>query len=302
MKTTTTQFTSYGNLAIVQFTVEPFATFPFSPGVPELKTGGLVITEATGAGIVGTLTAINNTGSYLLLTDADVLTGAKQNRVLNKSVLLNPMSKTPLDVSCVERRRWHYTSGNFDNSGNVADPDLRREKASPSASGMRVDGFGMDDTQMRVWDHVRFKMSMMNFESSTESYSELQEFRMNEKRREFPECEPEKESNGIAVFMDSKVLCADIFGTKEVYQYYFPMLRDSAFRMAQTGRSQKSPDKHEAFYKVMEAIDNLGTASRRPEETYRGSGLFSIAENDSMVGFELTMLGQMIHSAVFVRQ
>jgi hypothetical protein len=70
-------------------------------------------------------------------------------------------------------------------------------------------------------------MSLTNFESSTESYSELQEFRMNEKRREFPECEPDKESNGMAVFMDTKVLCADIFGNKEVYKYYFPMLRDS---------------------------------------------------------------------------
>ncbi len=165
MKTTTNHFTSCGNLAIVQFTVEPFTTFPFIPAVPELKTGGLVITEATGEGIVGTLTAINNTGSYLLLTDADVLTGAKQNRVLNKSVLLNPMSKTPLDVSCVERRRWHYTSGNFDSSGNVADPDLRREKASPPASGTGFDGFGMDDTQMRVWDHVRTKMAMMRLEA-----------------------------------------------------------------------------------------------------------------------------------------
>ncbi len=83
--------------------MEPFTTFPFIPAVPELKTGGLVITEGNRRRNLGTLTAINNTGSYLLLTDADVLTGAKQNRVLNKSVLLNPMSK-PLDVSCVKKK------------------------------------------------------------------------------------------------------------------------------------------------------------------------------------------------------
>lgn len=301
MKTTTTHFTSYGNLAIVQFTVEPFATFAFSPAVPELQTGGLVITEATGEGIVGTLTAINNTGSYLLLTDADVLTGAKQNRVLNKSVLLKPMSKTPLDVSCVERRRWHYISGNFDNSRNVADPDLRREKASPSASGMRIDGFGMDDTQMRVWEHVSLKMSMSNFASSTESYSDLQEFRMNEMRREFPECEPDKESNGMAVFIDSKVLCADIFGNREVFRYYFPMLRDSAFRIAQTGSKQKTPDMHEAFYRVQESVDDFLKADKHPDESYTGAGTLRIAENGTLTGSCLSMDGEMIHGVLFVK-
>lgn len=301
MKTTTNQFTSYGNLAIVQFTVEPVATLPFKPAVPELQTGGLVVTEATGEGIVGTLIAVNNTESFLLLTDADVLTGAKQNRVLNRSVLLKPMSKTSLDVSCVERRRWHYTSGNFDNSRNVADPDLRREKASSSASGLRADGFEMNDTQMRVWSHVRLKMEETNFASNTESYSDLQEFRMNEMRREFPECEPDKEANGMAVFMDSKVLCADIFGNQEVYRYYFPMLRDSAFRMAKTGKKQKSPDMHEAYYKVAEALDNFETAARHPEESYPGAGTSKIAESQDLLGFELTMENQVIHSVFFAK-
>jgi hypothetical protein len=51
-----------------------------------------------------------------------------------------------------------------------------------------------------------------------------------------------------------------------------------------------------SFAKALE-----GKASN-PEETHLGSGSLSIAENDSLVGFELTMQGQMIHSAVFARQ
>ena len=94
------------------------------------KKGGLIISESTGEGIVGKLVAVNNTASYLLLTYADVLIGAKQNRILNKSILLLPMSKTILDVSCIERLRWQYTEKNFSNPGTVAYPDLRKEKAS----------------------------------------------------------------------------------------------------------------------------------------------------------------------------
>ena len=301
MKTKTTQFTAYGNLAIVQFSVEPETTFLFKPAVPELKTGGLIISEATGSGIVGTLIAVNNTESFLLLTDADVLTGAKQNRVLNKSVLLKPMSKTSLDVSCVERRRWHYTSGHFDNSRNVADPDLRREKASSSASGLRANGFELNDTQMRVWSHVRHKMSEVNFESNTESYSDLLDHRMSRMRSEFPACDPAEASNGLAVFIDSKVLCADIFGNNEVYRYYFPMLRDSAFRMANTDKKQKAPDMHEAYYRVQEVVESFLKAEMYPDESYTGEGSFKTVENKSLTGFDLSVKEEVIHGVLFAK-
>ena len=108
-----------------------------------------------------------------------------------------------------------------------------------------------------------------------------------------------KDCNGLAVFMDSKVICADLFGTAEVYRYYFPMLRDSAFRMALTGRKQKSPDMHEAYYKVLEALDSFETAVRHPESNYTGAGVFNIVEAKNIIGFELTQEGQLIHDALF---
>lgn len=102
METTTKTMIAYGNCTLVQLSVQPGTTFRFKPGGPAIETGGLVISEADGIGIVGSLVALNNTESFLLLTDADILVGAKQNRVLNKSVLLAPFSKTILDVSCIE--------------------------------------------------------------------------------------------------------------------------------------------------------------------------------------------------------
>jgi hypothetical protein len=55
---------------------------------------------------------------------------------------------------------------------------------------------------------------------------------MKKSGQEFPVCEPETRCNGLAVVLDGKVVCLDLFGTEVVYKYYFPMLRDSAFRMA----------------------------------------------------------------------
>jgi hypothetical protein len=48
MITSTKQFTVYGNLALVQFHVEPETIFNFKPAGPEMESGGLVISEATG--------------------------------------------------------------------------------------------------------------------------------------------------------------------------------------------------------------------------------------------------------------
>jgi len=301
MKTTTKHFTTYGNLGLVQVRVEPETNFRFSPAGPEMKSGGLLISESTDSGIVGKLIALNNTEFHLLLTDADVLIGAKQNRVLNKSVLLAPMSKTILDVSCIERGRWQYAGKNFTSPSNVVNPDLRKEKAASIARKKMKPENIFEDTQSKVWSHVSRKMSEMSYENATESYSSMLSFHMDRIAGDFPECEPEKDCNCLAVVLGPKVICADIFGTAEAYKYYFPMLRDSAFRMAKPGKEIKSPDMHEAFYRVLDTLDAFEAVQRHPDEAYTGAGEFKIAENDLMVGFELISGGEIIHDVLFTK-
>ncbi len=233
MKTTAKNLTVYGNLGLVQVKVETGTELMFRPAGPELKTGGLVISEATGEGVVGKLLALNNTHAHLLLTDADVLVGAKQNRVLNKSMLLAPLSKTVIDVSCIERLRWNYTSENFSHPDSVANPDLRNEKAR--AMFCLKEEPGEPETQRAVWSHVHEQIMNEGCDSKTESYAELIRFRMETSGNDFPSCEPAEGCNGLAVILDGKVCSIDLFGREDVYRYYFSMLMNSAFRMAQPG-------------------------------------------------------------------
>jgi len=302
MKATTKKLTTYGNLGLVQLRVEPLADFKFRPGGPELKTGGLVISESSGQGIVGELLAINNTEAFLLLTDADVLVGAKQNRVLNKSILLAPLSKTVVDVSCIERLRWHYTSGSFSSPQSVADPDLRKEKAS-TLSFMRSGSEDQKpDTQRTVWSHVNDRIMEAGCASKTESYADLINYRMKSAANDFPKCEPERGCNGLAIVLDRKIISADLFGSEDVYSHYFPMLRDSAFRMAVNGKKVKAVDQHEAFFKALDLIDNFEAADRHRDGNYSGAGLFNLAETTGMIGAELLFDGQLIHTAIFGKQ
>jgi hypothetical protein len=161
------------------------------PGQPS-GSGGLIISELTASGSVGQLAALNQTSDYLLLTDADVLTGAKQNRVVNRSVLLAPMGKTVIEVSCVERLRWNYRSASFSTPGSVADPGLRGRKAGTFSRMKPEHEMDFRDTQGEVWDHVSANLACEGVHSQTESFEELLQVRMQKADRAFPECNPEK--------------------------------------------------------------------------------------------------------------
>ena len=168
-----------------------------------MSNGSLIITEAAETGIVSRLMAINNIGSYLLLTDADVLTGAKQNRIVNRSVLLAP-GKTILDVSCVERLRWHYTDKHFSGSSTSADARLRQVKAvSLSRSGKKIPEPGME-IQREVWDYVHQNMANENFSDLTENYLNLVQYSLREKATKFPVCKAKKGCRGVAVMVEEK--------------------------------------------------------------------------------------------------
>jgi hypothetical protein len=296
MHTTAKHLTRHGNLALVQLRMDPLSLFAFRPGGPELQCGGLEISESSGQGVVGQLMAVNNTKDHLLLTDADVLVGAKQNRVLNKSVLLAPLSKTLIEVSCVERLRWHYTSEHFINPSSVADIDLRKSKMSPmffDPDEVRMSDSG---TQKRVWDCVHNSLNEAGVHSHTESYEELAAHQA-EKMTGIPDCEPAPECNALVILSDRKVVSMDLFGNEDSFRHYFPLLRDAAFRSAPGGAAQIDP--HEAYYKACDAVDNFLEAKRIKEESYSGTGLMELAADGNLSGFILTIQGQLVHGAGF---
>jgi hypothetical protein len=302
MKTKAIHFTAFGDAAIVQVSSEPLSSFPFLPAGPAILSGGLIISELTATGSVGQLTALNKTADYLLLTDADVLTGAKQNRVLNRSVLLAPSGKTVIDVSCVERLRWDYRSPSFSTPQSVADPSLRGRKAGTFSRMKPERDQEFRNTQGEVWDHVSMKLRSEGVISNTESYEELLQFRLQKAERAFPECNPAAGCNGLAVIIDGKVISADLFGNEESYRYYFPMLRDAAFTLSSPEAKKKQIDTHEAYFKAMEAFDEFSDADRKPEESYIGAGTLQLVDSEHLTGFSLTYNEELIHNALFARQ
>jgi hypothetical protein len=90
---------------------------------------GFRVSEVDAAGSVPELAVVNPLDSNVLLYDGEELLGAKQNRILNVTVLVAAQSETRIPVSCVEQGRWHARSASFGAACHAAYPELRRRKA-----------------------------------------------------------------------------------------------------------------------------------------------------------------------------
>jgi len=117
-----------------------------------IDAGVLTVTEVDESGTVPELLAANSADRPVLLIDGEELQGAKQNRILNTSVLLPPKSKTRIPVSCVEEGRWSHTSRTF-KSGNYAPSSLRQRKSRDVQYSLRARG-RVESDQGAIWDSV----------------------------------------------------------------------------------------------------------------------------------------------------
>ena len=88
-----------------------------------LRRGEAVVEEVNESGSVPNLAVTNKCKRPLLIPEGEILIGAKQNRVINVTVLVAAGVKFVLPVSCVEAGRWRYQSRHFE-SKFCAPPSL----------------------------------------------------------------------------------------------------------------------------------------------------------------------------------
>ena len=90
---------------------------------------GLRFEEIGASGSVPELRVVNPLAEHVLLYDGEELVGAKQNRILNVSVLVGAETELPIPVSCVEQGRWRHMSMQFRAAPHAAHAELRGRKA-----------------------------------------------------------------------------------------------------------------------------------------------------------------------------
>jgi hypothetical protein len=112
-----------------------------------------VITEVSEGGSVPDLRVVNKGDARVLVLDGEELRGAKQNRVLNTTILIDRHSSLVVPVSCTEQGRWSYAGREFAESEIVADRQVRFAMKD-SLNRSLASGAGHRTDQGRVWSEV----------------------------------------------------------------------------------------------------------------------------------------------------
>jgi hypothetical protein len=121
--------------------------------VEALALDGFKITEVSEGGSVPSLRVINETPHHVLLFDGEELKGAKQNRILNTSILIAAGTSLDVPVSCTEQGRWSYESAEFGASGSVAYAELRKRKSADVAVSLEQSKAHFSN-QSAVWQEI----------------------------------------------------------------------------------------------------------------------------------------------------
>jgi hypothetical protein len=175
-----------------------------------IQAGSVAVEEVSEGGSVPNLLVTNSGDSRVLFLEGEELRGAKQNRVLNTSVLVAAHSKTPIPVSCVERGRWRYRSRQFESSDSHSSSKLRHILKKSAYLSMKS-GHGYTSDQGQVWKEVDRQMASLNSSSPTAAMSdtfETNQVRLDGFRERLKYVEG---ATGVAVAVGKKVVALDLF-------------------------------------------------------------------------------------------
>jgi len=207
---------SYGRMEVIPL-------FSSQDAGPEYLTLGqalaqnqVLITEVSKSGAVPELKVVNKGKTPILLLDGEEIAGAKQNRVLNTSIIVPGESEIEIPVSCTEHGRWAYSSPAFYDSRVMMDYKIRaRKMASVNISRKHRATYEAD--QIGIWDDIEKMSEKAKVRSPTGAMKDVFEssyHAMDEYLAAFP---LQQGQQGVLVYLDGRPAGMEFLSRPEAY-------------------------------------------------------------------------------------
>jgi len=188
-----------------------------------LAQGTVRVTELPTGGSVPELRLENNADLPVLLVDGEELIGAKQNRVLNLTILAPAKHTTVIPVSCVEAGRWRMECSDLQVADHFMYSLGRGERVSQVTAAMRSNGTRKSD-QEAVWSNIAAKATRLMASSPTGAMSAIYE-RHASSVEEFARAFAWQEGQcGVAFAIGGRILGLEIFDHPAVMRKFFQKL------------------------------------------------------------------------------
>jgi hypothetical protein len=286
---------TYENLTVVPILTKVRNKVKYLPLSDAIKNNSIEITEVNESGSVPVLRAINKSDKIVLILDGEQLIGAKQNRILNASILLNANSETFINVSCVEQGRWSYKSKLFYDSPNMLKHAIRAKKIKDvNRSLLFSKTFSAD--QGGIWDSVATYSRQASVNSPTSSMEDvftkdkviLEQFETN--------FTWQKGQNGVVVFINGHSVGFEFISDSSVFKKNFSKLIRSYSSEAMYKKEKiKKTNYPEAAIKFIKEIETS------KENIFKSDGLGDDCrfESDKILASALVHENEVIHFVGF---
>ncbi len=278
----------HGGLTVFPLTSKASGSTRYLTLDKAIRKGDVKVQEKEG-GTVSTVRVKNTSDRYVFGMAGEIITGAKQNRMLQRDVLLPPKSGwLDLSVYCVEQGRWHGASAEFGSKGQIAAGRIRGKAANTQS-------------QSEVWAEVEANNEALGIVSSTRRYdAALDDHGVQDKiesykkglEKEVPKLAPN--ALGVAVAKGDRLVCVDVFGTCALFKKMWPRLLESYIIDAISQEPSGSMSKKEVAGFLRD-----GAQAKTVAQPAVGAGKLYRLEGDDATGQALVFGKEVVHLDLF---
>jgi hypothetical protein len=257
----------------------------------------VLVTELHAGGSVPELRLENNADLPVLLIDGEELVGAKQNRVLNLTILAPAKQITVIPVSCVEVGRWGMSWADLKTADYVMYSLGRGERLAQVTESMRSNGTRKSD-QQAVWRNIAAKAMRLKASSPTGAMAAIFESNASS-LEEFTRAFTWQEGQcGVAFAIGGRVLGLEIFDHPEAMRRFFQKLvRSYALDALDADPSAHEPASIEAACAL---VTQIGAAHSFAEQAL-GLGKDVRFSGPEICGAALWAQERYVHVCTFVK-
>jgi hypothetical protein len=275
-----------------------------------LRAGLVEISEVSEAGSVPELRFRNLADKPVLLLDGEELQGAKQNRVLNLTILAAPLSEIVIPVSCVERGRWSRryrgpVRSGFDDGPEMASSKFAlfasaREAKMRHVSSSMKEGLKARSDQSDIWERIERKAYRMASPSATEAAARIYENHEAKIDEMVGAVCPSDGDVGAVFVIRGHVAGVEIFGSSRVFGKVWPKLaRSYALEVLDRGEDRFSGTATAGQDEPRAVMEHL---RQRPADRYKAVGLGDDVRIDSadVIAAGVVYDEKLVHLTAFV--
>jgi hypothetical protein len=237
-----------------------------------MKGNLLTVTEVTEGGAVPELKVINRGEKPVLLLDGEELSGAKQNRELNTTILIKEKSETLIPVSCTEHGRWSYRSSHLEESGHIMSAKLRSIQNAAVYENLKT-SLAFRSDQAAVWDEIAIQAHINKVSSVTGAMKDILEAKQEDLDAFLEHLPLVADQDGLIVLVNGEVIGLDRVSRAAAFRILHPKLIRSYVMDALTEKPVKGnatpAEKTDTFLKKIlqcteQPFDSVGYLCRKP--------------------------------------